>query len=78
MTNENSENKKQIKCPHCGRLIFYDVQNPYRPFCSERCQLIDLGDWADEKFKVPLEEADVLEGFVNEALAKNSEDDSNY
>lgn len=64
MTNQNSENKKQIKCPQCGRLIFYDIQSPFRPFCSERCRLIDLGAWAEEKFKVPLEESEVLEEYL--------------
>ena len=32
------------------------MENSYRPFCSERCKLIDLGDWAMEKFRVPAEE----------------------
>jgi len=27
--------------------------NPYRPFCSERCKLIDLGKWASEAFRLP-------------------------
>ncbi|HPI41833.1 MAG TPA: DNA gyrase inhibitor YacG [Pseudobdellovibrionaceae bacterium] len=44
-----------MKCPRCGLLIFYDVSSPFRPFCSERCKLIDLGAWAEEKFRVPLE-----------------------
>ena len=33
------------------------AENAYRPFCSERCKLIDLGDWAMERFRVPDEEA---------------------
>ncbi len=35
----------------------YSQKNPFRPFCSERCKLIDLGQWADEKFRIPSEEA---------------------
>jgi hypothetical protein len=31
----------------------YCAANPWRPFCSERCRLIDLGDWAAEKYRVP-------------------------
>lgn len=31
----------------------YSVSNAYRPFCSERCKLIDLGQWADEGYKIP-------------------------
>jgi len=33
------------------------MENPYRPFCSERCKLIDLGDWAMERYRVPVEES---------------------
>jgi endogenous inhibitor of DNA gyrase (YacG/DUF329 family) len=31
----------------------WSTDNPYRPFCSERCKQIDLGAWADEKFAIP-------------------------
>lgn len=48
--------KKEIKCPQCGRLTFYSSENTFRPFCSERCRLIDLGQWANESYKIPLEE----------------------
>lgn len=44
--------KKEIKCPQCGHLTFYSIDNPFRPFCSERCRLIDLGDWASEAYKI--------------------------
>lgn len=45
--------KKQINCPQCrGLTIWHD--NPHRPFCSERCQLIDLGQWADESYRIPV------------------------
>jgi uncharacterized protein len=47
---------REVKCPHCGQLAIYGPQNPYRPFCSERCQLIDLGDWADGKYAIPVQE----------------------
>jgi endogenous inhibitor of DNA gyrase (YacG/DUF329 family) len=30
--------------------------NKWRPFCSERCKIIDLGDWAAERYRVPAEE----------------------
>lgn len=45
--------ERQIKCPQCGRLTVYSTENTARPFCSERCKLIDLGAWADESYKVP-------------------------
>jgi len=43
---------KQVHCPTCGKLIVWDKTNPYRPFCSERCKLIDLGEWAGEKHRI--------------------------
>ena len=49
--------QKSVKCPYCEALTEYSAKNPYRPFCSERCQLIDLGDWANEKFAIPAENA---------------------
>ncbi len=37
-----------VKCPRCGRQVEYSARNPLRPFCSERCKMIDLGAWANE------------------------------
>lgn len=57
--SDNSINKsetRKVKCPHCGRLTFYSTENAFRPFCSERCRLIDLGQWASESYRVPAEE----------------------
>jgi len=34
-------------------MVEYSSDNRYRPFCSERCQLIDLGQWADEQYRMP-------------------------
>ena len=47
-----------VKCPTCGKPALFDPSNKYRPFCSERCATLDLGAWADEKFKVPAFEQD--------------------
>lgn len=44
-----------MKCPTCHRPIKWE-DNPHRPFCSERCKLLDFGAWANEEFKVPAEE----------------------
>ena len=63
---------KEIKCPQCGRLTFYSLENPYRPFCSERCRLIDLGKWADGTYKVPTQEFAQVD--VEEPDSHNSED----
>jgi len=40
------------KCPTCGKLVEWH-DNPWRPFCSERCKLIDFGRWTDEEYRVP-------------------------
>ncbi|MGZ3775538.1 MAG: DNA gyrase inhibitor YacG [Pseudobdellovibrionaceae bacterium] len=45
---------RQVKCPQCGHLTFYTTDNPFRPFCSERCRLIDLGEWASESYRIPV------------------------
>ncbi|MCB0421241.1 MAG: DNA gyrase inhibitor YacG [Bdellovibrionales bacterium] len=47
--------KKQISCPKCGKKTHFTPKNPYRPFCSERCQLIDLGAWVEEEYRIPTE-----------------------
>ena len=45
-----------MKCPICHRPVTLK-DNPDRPFCSERCKLIDFGAWANEEYAVPAEEA---------------------
>jgi uncharacterized protein len=44
---------RKISCPKCGQLTVFSESNPFRPFCSERCRLLDLGQWADEAYKIP-------------------------
>lgn len=46
--------KKQpiVQCPTCQKKMAYSLENPVRPFCSERCKLIDLGEWAAEKHTI--------------------------
>ena len=43
-----------VKCPHCGRETEYGG-NEFRPFCSERCKLLDFGAWADGEYNIPSE-----------------------
>ena len=40
-------------CPTCRKSSALDPGNPWRPFCSERCKLIDLGAWAAEQHAIP-------------------------
>ena len=41
----------EIKCPHCRKPVAWNG-NRYRPFCSEKCRQIDLGNWASEKYVI--------------------------
>lgn len=47
-----------IVCPQCGKEMKWDSANRFRPFCSERCKLIDLGKWANEEYRVEQREQD--------------------
>lgn len=52
----------KIKCPGCKKESKWEG-NPFRPFCSERCKLIDLGTWASEGYKIagkPEDESDQI------------------
>ena len=40
-----------MKCPTCNKEVEY-AGNPYRPFCSERCKLIDLDNWLSERYRI--------------------------
>ena len=45
-------------CPQCRKAASLDPANPFRPFCSERCKLLDLGEWFAEKHTIPVTESD--------------------
>jgi hypothetical protein len=45
-----------VSCPTCQRPVEWSEASPFRPFCSERCKLIDLGAWIAEKHVIPAEE----------------------
>ena len=57
-----------VNCPQCGKIIIWNSANRYRPFCSERCKMIDLGQWATESYRIP--ESERQEG---ETLEKDEE-----
>jgi uncharacterized protein len=42
----------KITCPTCDKDVVWSAEAKYRPFCSERCKLIDLGDWAAENHRI--------------------------
>jgi len=41
-----------LPCPNCHKPVQWSSDNPFRPFCSERCQLIDFGAWANEEHSI--------------------------
>ena len=51
MSGEKKKNIK-VKCPHCEKPFSY-YESDYRPFCSERCRMVDLGHWLSEEYAVP-------------------------
>jgi uncharacterized protein len=42
----------KVKCPSCDKEVVWSAESAFRPFCSERCKLIDLGDWAAENHRI--------------------------
>lgn len=46
-------------CPICRTPAQTGPANRFRPFCSERCQLLDLGRWLDETYVIPGEPAEI-------------------
>lgn len=66
-----------VTCPNCKKTFNY-YSSEFRPFCTERCRLIDLGQWLNESYTVPVvklsqEEAEQLEQLIHE---KNEDQNS--
>jgi endogenous inhibitor of DNA gyrase (YacG/DUF329 family) len=51
-----------VPCPICGNPAAFSPKNIFRPFCSERCKLVDLGQWATESYRIPLAEEETEKG----------------
>ena len=49
---------KTVECPHCGKPVPWTPDSRWRPFCSERCRLIDLGDWLEERHRLPADDSE--------------------
>lgn len=43
----------KVNCPTCSKSVEWTSASQYRPFCSDRCRLIDLGQWANEEHAIP-------------------------
>lgn len=53
-----STRPRAVPCPRCGKQVAWGPENPFRPFCSERCKTVDLGAWATEQYRVAAVEQD--------------------
>lgn len=48
-----NQHKRTVRCPTCGKTVEWTPESRWRPFCSERCRLIDLGEWLQEEKRIP-------------------------
>jgi len=60
----------KVPCPTCDKPVIWQPESEFRPFCSKRCQLIDLGDWAEENHSIsqPMQKEVVLSEEMLDAL----------
>lgn len=69
-----SDKPLYVDCPTCHKHVQWSESNPFRPFCSERCKLIDLGEWASEEHRIAGEPAvpniDQIDDMSDEEIAK--------
>jgi len=45
--------ESRVQCPSCGQTSPWTNDNRWRPFCSERCKMVDLASWMDESRRIP-------------------------
>lgn len=55
----------KVNCPQCGTSVTWDDTSLWKPFCSERCKLIDLGEWAEGNHRIAGESAAAPESDYN-------------
>ncbi|HSX51265.1 MAG TPA: DNA gyrase inhibitor YacG [Cellvibrio sp.] len=66
LTSNSDLNYMKLACPTCKKTVLWSDDFPHRPFCSDRCRLIDLGEWASENHRIAGDDLDI-----------NSEDEEN-
>ncbi|NKF52254.1 DNA gyrase inhibitor YacG [Shewanella sp. WXL01] len=67
-----------VNCPICKTPVVWEPQSKFKPFCSERCKMIDLGDWADEKHAIPVKTPIDPEMFANIDLDEAGFDEGDF
>lgn len=55
---KNASTARIYPCPQCQKPVQWSTDNAFRPFCGERCKLIDFGDWAHENHRIAGEPAE--------------------
>lgn len=58
MSAKGSPVSRVVACPQCGAPVPWTAESKWKPFCSERCKLIDLGEWAAERYRIEAEPPD--------------------
>ena len=53
MCEHKNNTPKIVDCPTCGKPVTWGPESKWRPFCSERCHMIDLGEWLAEEHRIP-------------------------
>ena len=71
--SSGSDNPIKIQCRICGKETLFSPENPFRPFCSERCQMIDLGLWAQESYTVAGKPVEIEVNAENVAASEKDE-----
>ena len=59
-----------VNCPRCGEPVEWTDANRFRPFCSERCKMIDLGAWATESYRLPVKDDEADPGAADDTAAQ--------
>ncbi|GAW94521.1 MULTISPECIES: DNA gyrase inhibitor YacG [Colwellia] len=63
----------KVPCPQCQKEVVWQASSEFRPFCSERCKLLDLGEWADESNKIS--EPIQVDSAISQEMLDAIEDD---
>jgi uncharacterized protein len=63
----------KAKCPTCARSIIYSTDNPFRPFCSERCKMADLGKWIEGTYVIEGDDVDAIENALTRDVSDNQQ-----
>jgi endogenous inhibitor of DNA gyrase (YacG/DUF329 family) len=58
-TQDSDLTSLKLACPNCKKTVLWNEEFPHRPFCSDRCRLIDLGEWAGESHRIAGDNLDI-------------------